>query len=198
MSTKLASHNSWTYLKPVWYMRPFQWLGKCQNIDSKEQYWAGVRMFDLRVDFRGDGTPYIRHGLMSYSRKPKSFIYNELRWLNEMSNFTDSIYVRVVLEDRKIYDPGLVIKFMDFCECIERDFPQLKFFGGNSRHRWDMKYHQFEGTDPYYLEVHGSVRSERTYEKLIPWFYAKKHNQDTLTWKVVGFVMIDFIKKKEE
>ena len=47
----LASHNSLTYYKPQWYLRPLAWIGRCQSKTIQEQYELGVRYFDIRIKY---------------------------------------------------------------------------------------------------------------------------------------------------
>ena len=63
-----GSHNSWSFLKPKhWWLRPFAFTARCQNIDIEKQYLLyDVRCFDLRINFDKKGELYICHGPLRY------------------------------------------------------------------------------------------------------------------------------------
>ena len=113
----IGSHNSMSYLKPRrWYLRPFSFMSKCQSKTLKEQYEKfGVRLFDIRVSFDKDGTPYFAHGLMQY----KGDVYEHLDYLNTKLN----VEVRLLLEEG--WDDGSSFQethFKAFCSKVKKKF----------------------------------------------------------------------------
>lgn len=73
-----GSHNTMSYL-PVrqWWLRPFRAWGRCQRLNLRDQWKAGVRHFDLRIKFDDDGTARFGHGLLTYrcSATPADVIF---------------------------------------------------------------------------------------------------------------------------
>ena len=121
-----ASHNSMSYIKPQWWLRPFAFMAKCQSVDFLKQYKAGARMFDLRIAFEKDGTPYFAHGLASYKGVN---VYKVLDWLSLFSRAhkhrTGELIVVRVLNERNNHEA----RFHDFCTEIDEKYPNLQFCG---------------------------------------------------------------------
>ena len=68
----VGSHNSWSYLpSKKWWMAPFKFMAKCQDLNIIEQYEIGVRCFDLRVRFNKKGEFILGHGFMQYDIIPE-------------------------------------------------------------------------------------------------------------------------------
>lgn len=62
---KKGSHNSLSYGRCQWWLRPLSWTARCQCKNWMEQLDAGVRYFDLRVR-RVNGRWVAAHGLATY------------------------------------------------------------------------------------------------------------------------------------
>lgn len=188
----LASHNSWTYLRPVWWLRPFAWIGRCQRENIICQYVDGARMFDMRVRFGCDGQPYPCHGMMRYDAN----ISVELRVLNDIAyNHDVEIYVRVLLEDDWLSNMDeQARKFTAYCDNLKQWYPSLIFYGGHGVHRyWRNRYYDF-GVNIAPVEKHASVCDDsRWYEKIFPWFYAKRRNKQIRGESKAAYLMIDFV-----
>lgn len=46
----IASHDTYTYLPPRhWWMRPFTWLWRTQDLNIDDQKTAGVSYLDIRM-----------------------------------------------------------------------------------------------------------------------------------------------------
>lgn len=62
-----ASHNSATGEKPLnLWARLFPFIAKCQDKTIREQYEAGVRLFDIRVRWNDSRELVCCHGLATY------------------------------------------------------------------------------------------------------------------------------------
>lgn len=168
----LGSHNSLTYLSPKSIIgRIFRIVGKCQNVDYKRQYEAGVRYFDLRVRFDKNGDLQVAHGLNTYKISVED-IYKFIRWVGE----TPDVYCRIMLELRKKTEDEDLQKehFGYLCDAIENEYPG-KFFGGRVIYSWEKVY-DFD-YNPEYLELHASVRKPYLIDDLFPIWYAKRMNK---------------------
>jgi hypothetical protein len=88
----LATHDSLTsYKVKSWWLRPFNFLCKCQNKTLEEQYAAGARSFDLRfAKYRG--TWYAAHGAMLYNITISEVI-------GTLITLRGPVYFRVLCED---------------------------------------------------------------------------------------------------
>ena len=90
----LGSHNSWSYLSvKQWWLRPFSFIAKCQDLSIIEQYNLGVRCFDLRIRFDKNPNLKVCHGIFEYNAY---FILSDLKWLNDKKD----VYVRILHEVR--------------------------------------------------------------------------------------------------
>ena len=197
---RLASHNTFTYL-PVrrWWMAPFAWMAKCQRVDAWEQKKLGADMFDLRVRFDCK-KPVICHGLVEY-RHADDFISTWLTLLNSIGGY----YVRVTLElsgADKMQETG----FYFFCLNLERDYPNVKFFGGSNRDDWECMtpiYH-FKERMPDIDHRYSSTttlfpkgpRWLKRIDDLCPFLYSLAYNERNVRegtrheWMMIDFVDI--------
>lgn len=188
---KLASHNSWSYLSPnKWWMRPFAFIARCQSKNIREQYEAGVRLFDLRVRFERE-KPVIAHGLMEY---PTDGLMSDLRWLN---NQLDVVYVQVVNEVLR-YDNVQQGFFIAWCKEVKRRYKNIVFVGFNRKYDWMPLLDDKLGNLPI-TGCFASAPSDKWYGKLNdlwPWLWAVLHNKQVLeAYKdYEGWVMMDFIE----
>ena len=95
----IGSHNSLSYLRPKkWWMRPFHFMARCQDIDFVDQYILGARVFDLRISFdrKHFGKVQVRHGSMEFD-VPMSLLNLFYYYLNSAGD----CYLRVILEFNK-------------------------------------------------------------------------------------------------
>lgn len=189
---KLASHNSWTFGTPKkWWMRPFSFVAKCQAKNIREQYEAGVRLFDLRIRFDKYGALVVAHGLAEYDA---SGLEADLRWLN---NQLDVVYVQVVLEIPRC-KMAQEINFVAWCKIIRRRYKNVIFVGFNRKYDWFPLLDDKQGNLPI-AGCFASAPSEKWYSKindLWPWLWAKLHNKQVLeAYKNYdGWLMMDFIE----
>lgn len=127
----LASHNSLTFNNPQWYLRPFAWIGRCQNLNIDEQYAYGVRYFDIRVKF--DGILAISgHGFLTYH-----VCIDDI--LRKIEMFNETCVVRLTLEDSKASYSDKT-KFKIACEYWENTFTGTIFTGGCQKGTWKLLY----------------------------------------------------------
>lgn len=194
---KLASHNSWSYL-PVrkWWMRPLNFIARCQNKHIFLQYKSGARMFDLR--FRWDKKKEqfkVSHGIITYN----SLIFRDLEWLDiTVREEKQSIYVRVLLEDSGRENVTIDGYFALLCRDLQKNFENLTFIGGwPARKRWRQKLFDFRTEEPSIDEQHVSVSGK--WWQFVPKRWAKKNNKRVRIIKEEvetiksDFLMLDFI-----
>lgn len=181
--TSFGTHDSFTYLKPDsfwgWFALPFY---RTQSKTLDEQLEDGWLCIDMRVTFDKDGWMKLSHGIVKL-KSGSGFVYDSLRRISEQQrrNATDGVnemYVRVILEDTKVKEEHEEM-FKTFCDYIVDTYSNLIFFGGNRRCDWKQVY-SFPNS-PTLAQMCGSMAPDaRWYEKLIPWFYAKRKNEDNL------------------
>ena len=189
---KLASHNSWSYL-PVWkwWMRPLNFIAKCQNKSISKQYDMGVRMFDLRLRWDKDFEEFVTaHGIVTY----RDFYMTDLGVLNLTAEIDRRpIYIRVLLEDSGREDVTIDGYFALLCRDLQKEFRNLTFIGGwPARKRWRQKLFDFKTEEPSIDERHVSVSGK--WWQFVPERWAKKNNERVLEEGTNSkFLMLDFI-----
>ena len=171
----LGAHNAWSFL-PVkkWWMKPFSFMAKCQNVDIRSQYLMhGVRCFDLRVCFDENDNMEIRHGMAIYKYTEED-LFKDLTFLN---NRADTCYIRVLHEvrNKKKYTDHEIEEFQMFCERIEKEFTRLKFWCGRNLVDWSVDY-KFKN-EPTCDEKYSSVCPPKIIDDWIPVLYAKLKNR---------------------
>lgn len=186
----LGSHNTFTYQKCTkWWLRPFQFVARCQQVNPYVQYTDyDVRLFDIRVRFV-KGKPVIAHGLIEY---PYDKVEMFLDWLN----YSKDSYVRLILEFNKQpedYKEQIAL-FKDYCDTLQREYSNIKFFGGRSKWDWTIIYSDFKHPEPSLDDKYSSTQPPFKYDDWWPWFYARFHNKKN---KKLGtdkdFLFIDFV-----
>lgn len=200
---ELGSHNSFSYLpSKKWWMKPFGWMARCQEVDIWDQWYWGSHLFDLRIRFTKTGIPTICHGLMEFEHAD-DFVISIIEHINVVSQ--GNIYMRVVLETNK-HDELQESYFKQFCANLESSFPKIHFFGGNNRQDWGCKNpvykfkNPLEDLDDKYSSVTtlfpDGPKWLRWIDDLYPKFYAKRHNHENIQagtthkWLFIDFVNI--------
>lgn len=186
----LASHNSWSYLKPKnWWMIPLRFTARCQDVDIKTQYEKyGVRCFDLRIQFKND-EPIVVHNIMQYDIDSDG-LFKDLEWLNNKRD----VYIRLLLDirNKKKYTSSQKEQFIDFCFDVEKQFPQIRFWNGRGMYDNEVLYnfkHQ-----PSCEEKYSSVCSPKLVDDWYPRFFAWRNNKKMLENGTNSeFLMIDFV-----
>lgn len=185
----LGSHNSWSYLPPKkWWMKPFTFLAKCQDLDIISQYKEGVRCFDLRIRYDDDDI-IVAHGMMEYKIKGLQ-IHSDLGWLNSKGN----VQVRILHEarNRKQYTTSSIAKFKSFCKYCELTYTNTKFWCGKNLYNWETDY-EFS-YKPTCDEKYSSVCPPKILDDWYPRMYAKKNNKKILEAGTdKDILLIDFI-----
>lgn len=185
----LGSHNSWSYLSPIkWWMKPIAFMAKCQNVDIRTQYNKyGVRCFDLRVRFNGQGVGTVAHGIVEY------YIENLLEDLKFL-DINNNCFVRVINEVRvkKDYTKESVKDFIVFCAYISAMFPNIRFWCGRNLYNWEIDY-DF-GIYPTCEEKYGSVSKHKWLYGWWPWLYARLHNKNIRAKEIDReILLIDYV-----
>ena len=194
---KIASHNSLTFL-PVrkWWMQPFAWMARCQQLTIEQQLQIGVRLFDFRVRF--NGTELIPcHGLIEYKLDN---IYDYFRMFDRHK---DQIYVRIVLESRNPND-NQKQQFREFCQLIESVYTCTRFFGGNDRTDWLSEHPLFKFAEPLEDIDHQYASATtrffrgprwlRYIDDLYPKGYARRYNfKNIVKGTSQKWLMLDFV-----
>ena len=162
-----------------WFALPFY---RTQSKTLDEQLEDGWLCIDMRVTFDREGQAKLAHGIVKLKSDSK-FIRESLLRISDQQkknekDGTNYMYVRVILEDTKVNEQNERM-FKTFCDYIVDVYPNLIFFGGNRRCDWKQVY-SFPN-NPTLAQMCGSMAPDaRWYEKLIPWFYAKRKNEDNL------------------
>lgn len=186
---KLASHNSFTYMKPAkWYMRPFNFMSRCQSENIIRQYTDyNVRIFDLRVAFDRKGKPFIRHGLMDYGYKG---VENALSFL-DLSK--EKVYVRVILErGRREHSLDEEKLFVAYCRRLQDKYINILFLEGVRKYDWG-KLFDFGTKSPSMEADFSSVKGSKL-KDLWPRLYARKHNGKAIKSCKAPYLMLDFVE----
>lgn len=189
---KLASHNSWSYL-PVkkWWMRPLNFIARCQSKNIPQQYGAGARMFDLRLRWNKKEKQFnASHGIVTYNFG----FFVDLDGLNIITKKEGQpIYIRVLLEDSGREDFSVDAEFAMLCYRLQREFKNLTFIGGwPARKRWRQRLFNFGTKEPSIDEQHVSVSGK--WWQFVPYQWAKENNERVLKEETNSkFLMLDFI-----
>lgn len=125
---KLGTHNSLSYLKPQWWLIPFNWIGKCQNLTLSEQYKKGVRYFDIRVKYINDEAKS-GHGLLTYDIRIEEV-------LNFINNLEEKCNVRIFLENSKSDPTKYFNRFERDIKIWIDKFKNIKFLEGGCRYSY--------------------------------------------------------------
>lgn len=181
----IGTHNTMTYLNPIkWYYKPFLWMVRCQNIDIDSQYKDyNVRVFDIRL-FIKNGKWYAKHGLVIFNHFDINHILDKI-------NSYGNCWVQLVLEiSKENYYQEL--NFKQFCEHVEKRFPNIKFIGGVRKYGWKCLY-DFKN----HLSINGKFSSSPKNPKifgLFPKLYSLLFNKKFYREPIEeDCLMLDFI-----
>lgn len=182
----IGSHNSLSYAKTKkWYMKPFVWMARCQKADLYDQFYKyNVRYFDIRIDFKKDGTMSFAHGAADWDL----YSYEVFSDLSRFARITEEpVYVRIVLENNfKSADQLFKDKFfIKTCDQLQQLYPDLIFVGGRRKYDWEKLY-DFKTEEPSLDDKYSSTTHPfggnknsifAKIDDLWPWLYAKLHNK---------------------
>lgn len=173
-------------------MRLINFTAKCQNLSIADQFREGVRAFDLRVRFE-EKSLVIVHNLFEY----EGYLFHILNCFGRLNKCVEktgeSVMVRIIHDCRtkRQYDSSSSECFRDFCEQIEKSYPNISFFGGNCFYTGKTEY-----------AFRNSFSQESAYasgqppliDDLWPWLYAKNHNEESRrTGTEKNILWLDFI-----
>jgi hypothetical protein len=172
----IGTHNTMSYLKPTnWWVRPFNFIAKCQKYTLQDQIAAGVRCFDIRVWFDNKNCTWkFAHGAMNYGKET----INLDEVLNMINEKVDRAYVRLLLE--KKYSEINATLFRNLCQFIEDEYTNITFFCGRYKKTWKLVYafdNNKELEDSLVQYVGSMADDAKWYEKFIPILYAKRKNK---------------------
>ena len=136
----LASHNSLSYAEPTkWWLKLINFTSRCQDMNIKEQFNYGIRLFDIRVDLLDLKDPmnwdYARasHGVVTYN----VFVNDALIYLNEVAEkYNETVYVFLSVENLKYESEEYINNFTEFFYFMKSRYPNLIFCGGYRKHPW--------------------------------------------------------------
>ena len=167
----LGSHNSWSYLPAKsWWMKPFAFMARCQNISIVDQYEMGVRCFDLRIQCK-NGHLTVGHGFMTYDYSYDDLM-NDLTFLNSKGD----CYVRVLHEVRNRSGwKRNTTWFKTKCAVLEYTFQNIKFWCGKNLYTWETDF-KF-GNNPSCEEKYSSVCAPKLIDDWWPYLFAKRNNK---------------------
>lgn len=182
----LGAHNTMTFNKPKhWYEYLLLPISRCQygNINLSKLYNKGVRCFDIRIRVDDEDNIILCHGICDF----KGNVYDVL---DEINSFDDKCYVRIFPDgfDWETFKE----EFIKFCEDIKIKYPLLIFFCADTG-GYRINYSGFNYT-PTLNQYVGSIADDaRWYEKIIPWFYAKRMNKKNLEKNKGDIALFDFL-----
>lgn len=186
----IGTHNSWSFGKCQWWLRPFAFMGRCQSKTIQEQFEAGARLFDLRI---GRNYMQVKHGIFRYENNYEA----DLAYLDKQPY---KVFVRVVLEVMK---PTYADKelFAAVCGALSCDFPGITFFGSWAKGEYNkpISYHNTEIGEQDLCDRYSSVC--RVWPWLPkwatcwwPWLYARVNNKRNINrhsgskWLFIDFI----------
>lgn len=157
----IGTHNSLSFCKPQWWLRPFCWMAKCQSLTIKEQWDKGARYFDIRIKYTKDGV-VSGHGIMTYNID----VAEQLAILNLFAKESRNVcYIRMVIENNK--DVEYLKEFYKICSKV---FVNLRFLGLVTKNPW-----VYIVENNYSIpEIHG-YKMLKWYNFLCPKYWAYKY-----------------------
>ena len=179
----IASHNSWTFAKPQWWVRPFAFMSRCQNLTIQQQHVHGIRFFDLRVRWIKNKGMCAVHGFSVY----RVNLDADLAFLYHLGGCT----VRVLLDLRTVKKSDYEYqkeRFKAWIEARKMSFGTIKFMTCRTMPEWE-KLSDVE--DDNCVEKHASKSKNRLWA-LCPWLYAKKYNKN-VERDTEDIILIDFV-----
>lgn len=173
-----ASHNTFSYARPLqWWLRPFAFVARCQEKTLKEQFNAGVRIFDLRLRRGKNGEWVIAHNSFVYARGID--IDCIMEQLDDMARESEyPVYVRVLHEVRnKRQEKYSSAEDFDIqCGWLKMAYRNIRFFGGQRTMDWRQDYVFPQQNEMEYTELHASMRWPK-WLHWWPWLYARLYNE---------------------
>lgn len=185
----IGTHNSMSYL-PVkqWYLKPFNFIAKCQNKSILNQI-DEFNYIDIRVCLINN-VLHFAHGVITYKCDALKMLNIILRSIDSRKQF----YVRIILE-KVIKNKDVEFNwFHALCNTLKNNYPYITFFGGNYKKDWTQIYNFRTINEVFVTQYISSMQNDvRWYEKICPYFYAKRKNVDNQFNLKVGINLFDFI-----
>lgn len=182
-----GSHNTFTYLNPTsWWAKPISFIWRCQNHTITQQIQAGAQAFDLRVAPTHGGWT-IAHGIVDINLDPETAVDII------SNNCSHDTYIRIILErgSSKSFEP-----FRRLCARLQRDYPNINFYGGNFKPTWECLY-KFPSPSSVELTLYQHIGSMQSWWGCIyPRLWAHIHRKDIPSWvnePDIPIVHLDFI-----
>lgn len=177
----LGTHNSLSFNKPQWWLRPFAWMARCQSLDIENQWKAGARYFDIRVKVK-EGGLVSGHGLMTYDID----VIEQLHILDKLARMNnEDCYIRFIMESNN--DKKYVISTYDIITSV---FVHLNFLGLIVKSNWEY----LRDSEYQIDEVHG-YKFLTWKDFLCPKYWAKKYRNKNLEIDHTGkYLILDFIE----
>lgn len=183
----LGTHNSLSYMRPrQWWLRPFAWMARCQDLTIKQQWDYGVRYFDIRVKYDKNGIAKSGHGIMSYD-----VLVDDILGLIDRYAFEskETAVVRLFHENSRKYPNDYTLMFQRLCRWAVERFPHIRFIEGGRRYDYKSYLPNDERQRVCYAEYYKK-------KLCIPWpkHWAKKHNDvlhrgdNAEEWSIYDFV----------
>ena len=191
----VGSHNSFSYLPPKqWYLRPFAWIARCQNLNIQEQWNQGVRYFDIRIRFKVDKV-ISGHGLIDYD-------VNVLDWLEYLNKRAESenqeCVVRLMLETKgEAYDN----RFKRYVRGLKSFYPNLIFVGGLRKEPFEVIAEVDSVPEEHCYQLFQDYGAKTWWQKLkgikfpYPRYWAKRKNNEYRQKSKDGvYTILDFVQ----
>lgn len=164
-----GSHNTMTYLKSKsWIYNIFSCIWRCQKLDIYQQFYTGVRCFDLRVRMHNEHWVFA-HGKSTLDSDAD--ILTIIDALNKECETCDSkVYIRLLLEINK-QDSYQENSFISLCELLNKKYKnndRIRIFECRRKYDWTQLY-DF-GVYPEVTQYVGSMQT-KIYGKICPWLY---------------------------
>lgn len=184
----LGSHNSMTFLPPArWWVRPFQWMYRCQSKNLEEQLEAGVRYFDFRLVFDKGQNPHFAHGMATLKGDVLATLFRMHFQAGNLTAPHEKIYIRLINERDRDH-----ATFIRFCKFVEEHYTNITWVGGINKSDWRRLY-TFAAGEPELIDKYSSNNHDHCefdgdrevshknftgsiWDDLFPKIYAKKNN----------------------
>lgn len=184
---KIASHNSLTFAENInGNDRIVDRRNRCQSLNIREQYEAGVRMFDFRVRPDKNGNAQAAHGRIVYDVN----LEEEYEWLNGKGD----VWIRIMIENSRLpWKKDRYFEwFRNYTAALVEKYPAIKFVGGYGARSGG----QVASNLPHQPEIRQYIWQISESDKLIPCprqfaeennSKNRKHINDS-TWSMFDFV----------
>lgn len=193
---KLATHNSATGGKLLWWLRPLVWVinptSKCQSRSIAQQLADGVKVFNLQVAYV-NGKWRFTHGLAVY----EDDVFDTLALMRLCASVKEPIYFQLYL-DKCIWATNSETAFAGLVANIKKQFCCQYFVMLSAWVEGTDKYpHKSEINIPmeehYWTLGWAKLNANKWVDKLpLPKYHAKKYNAKYKRECKKDYLMLDF------